>query len=59
VAILTAPGVQYGCGRMIATLAEMRGVAINVFMEEAEAQQWLDHGPARPSGETAKPSVSG
>jgi hypothetical protein len=41
VAILTDPGVQYGCGRMIGTLAEMRGVPVHVFLEEAEARRWL------------------
>jgi len=46
VAILASPGAQYGCGRMIGTLAELRGVRVHVFMEEVEARRWLAEAPA-------------
>ena len=60
VAILTGPGVQYGCGRMIGTVAEMRGIAVQVFAEEAEALRWLGHPQERESGvmEAARPRAS-
>ena len=59
VAILTGPGVQYGCGRMIGTVAEMRGIAVHVFLEEAEALQWLGQ-PQEPGIlDVARPRASG
>jgi len=61
VAILTGPGVQYGCGRMIGTVAEMRGIAVHVAMEEAEALHWLGLPQEHESDakEVARPRASG
>jgi hypothetical protein len=39
--VVAAPGVQYGMGRMIATLAGLRDIRMGVFRDEARARAWL------------------
>jgi len=58
VAILTCPGAQYGCGRMVGTLAEMRGIAVFVTVEEAEALNWLGRQREPDVPEAARPRAS-
>jgi hypothetical protein len=56
-ALLVAGGLQYGVGRMIQTVAELRGSRVAVFTEEGAALDWLeaelglDDGPDGAAGE--------
>lgn len=40
-AIVSDGGVSYGCARMVATWAELRGSGAAAFVEETAAQGWL------------------
>jgi hypothetical protein len=41
IGVVAAPGVQYGMGRMIATLAGLRDIRMDVFRDEVSARAWL------------------
>ena len=41
VAIVSGPGVSYGCARRVTVTAELRGSVAAAFQDEGEAWEWL------------------
>lgn len=51
VAMLARPGAQFGCARMVDSVAGLRvGLRAAVFSDEQEARRWLAEGPADGEG---------
>jgi hypothetical protein len=46
VAVVCAPGLNYGLGRMLSVFSEMRGAVLQAFTDHAEALAWI-RGQAR------------
>jgi hypothetical protein len=47
IAIVSRPGVQYGATRVVASLNDLIGLRVGVFLEPAAAERWLDDEAAR------------